>query len=202
MKKRSCQRDPDMLALHIFEVTRNTLLSLYWWKLKLMLFSICQANTVEVSALFSIQICSVHTYNLPIAASFVPVCMCDVWLPKKWFIMVFRSGPDCKQLPLCPLIVQWPSIWRKMSDFSLFCSVSAMVCNICECSLTFLSLPWLPPSPSPTPSRNKSKREVFPRAESRNRIQKCSKELWISAELHDFIQLLLCTSWKKFSSYW
>lgn len=29
-EKRSCQRDPDMLALHILEVTRNTLLSLFY----------------------------------------------------------------------------------------------------------------------------------------------------------------------------
>lgn len=29
-EKRSCQRDPDMLALHVLEVTRNTLLSLFY----------------------------------------------------------------------------------------------------------------------------------------------------------------------------
>lgn len=56
---------------------------------------------------------------------------------------------------------QWLSIWRQMPVFSLLCSVSAMVCNICECSLTFLSLPWLPPPPSPALPRNKARGKFF-----------------------------------------
>lgn len=76
MKTRSCQRDPDMLALQIFEVTINTLLNLsYWMKIEVDVVSCIPGNHSSSfsTQVFSIQMCSIRSYDLPSAAFFVPV---------------------------------------------------------------------------------------------------------------------------------
>lgn len=63
-----------MLALCILEVTRNTLLNLcYSMKMEVDVISPISGKHSGSFSMFSIQICSVHTYELPTAAFFGPV---------------------------------------------------------------------------------------------------------------------------------